>query len=119
MKKHTKIYYQFFDYGLQDFVPCEISGLKAVDIHHIHARGMGGSKKDKNDIQNLMAVTRIVHVVFGDKSDYMEFLEKAHDNFILTGEPYVKENPHHKAFDELLKYDEYKKIIEWNRRISQ
>ncbi len=55
MKKHTKLYLDYFGYGIEDFIPCESCGAKAVDIHHIEARGMGGDKK-ADDIKNLMAL---------------------------------------------------------------
>ena len=34
MQKHTKVYFDFFDYGMDDFIPCEMCGSKATDIHH-------------------------------------------------------------------------------------
>jgi hypothetical protein len=42
MKKYTKIYLKEFDYVMDDFIPCEICSKRAVDIHHIESRGMGG-----------------------------------------------------------------------------
>ena len=56
MQSHTKIYYQYFDYGEQDFVPCEVCGNQSVDIHHINGRG-----KDKDVIKNLIALCRKCH----------------------------------------------------------
>ena len=54
MKKHTKLYLDFFDYGEQDFVMCEMCEQdRAVDIHHLEGRRMGGSDK-KDYIENLM-----------------------------------------------------------------
>ena len=41
MKKHIKLYMDFFEYAEQDFIPCEMCGDKAVDVHHIERRGMG------------------------------------------------------------------------------
>ena len=39
MRKHTKVYLDFFNYGEQDFIPCEMEcGDKAVDIHHLQSR---------------------------------------------------------------------------------
>jgi len=61
MRKHTKIYFDYYDYGEQDFIACEICGCKAVDIHHLEAKGMGGSKT-KDYIENLIAVCREHHV---------------------------------------------------------
>jgi len=44
MKKHTRIYYKHYGYGIDDIVLCENCGSEAVDIHHIIKKGMGGSK---------------------------------------------------------------------------
>mgnify|MGYP003146222486 CR=1 FL=1 len=77
MKNHTKIYLKYFDYLGSEFIPCECCGSKAVDIHHIKARGMGGSSKD--DINNLMAVCRKCHLEYGDKTKHLEWLQKVHN----------------------------------------
>jgi 5-methylcytosine-specific restriction endonuclease McrA len=76
MKKHTKIYFDYFNYDICDFVPCETCGSKAVDIHHIDARGMGGS--DKDNIENLMALCRNCHIKYGDIKDKKEWLKELH-----------------------------------------
>ena len=73
MKKHTKIYFEHYGYDISDFIPCEICGAKAVDIHHIDARGMGGSNKD--NINNLMALCRECHVYYGDKKEFKDYLK--------------------------------------------
>ena len=80
MKKHTKLYMSFFGYCQDDFIPCEICGARAVDIHHIDARGMGGSKS-KDTIDNLMAVCREHHLEFGDKKQHIEYLKLIHGYF--------------------------------------
>ena len=87
MKKHTQIYLDAFGYDDTSFIPCEISGYKAVDIHHIEARGMGGDPKgDKDRIENLMAVTRKYHELYGDRPKYMAYLFKTHLMFMeLSG----------------------------------
>jgi 5-methylcytosine-specific restriction endonuclease McrA len=77
MKKHTKLYLDYFGYGIEDFIPCESCGSKAVDIHHIEARGMGGDKKADN-INNLMALCRQCHLVMGDTKTHMEYLKSKH-----------------------------------------
>ena len=81
MKHHVKIYLDFFGYSITDFIPSEISGGKAVDIHHIERRGMGGGK-NRDVIENLIALTRDEHIEYGDKKQYMEFLKEAHKKFI-------------------------------------
>ena len=88
MKKHTKIYMDYFGYDVSDFIPCEVCGKKAVDINHIIARGMGGSKK-LDVIENLMALCREHHVKYGDKSEYREFLQEAHEIFTSNQTPYL------------------------------
>ena len=51
----------FFDYGETDFVMCEFCQQdRAVDIHHLNSRGMGGSKT-KDYIENLMGLCRDCH----------------------------------------------------------
>jgi len=81
MKKHTQIYMKFFGYGIEDFIGCEVCGNKAVDIHHINSRGMGGTQ-DKDKIENLMAVCRMCHEKYGDKKEYLELLKQTHERFI-------------------------------------
>jgi len=61
MKKHTKIYFIHFDLSGFEFIACECCGSKAVDIHHIDPKGMGGSKT-KDYIENLIALCRVCHV---------------------------------------------------------
>ena len=78
MKKHTKIYMQYFNYVLDDFIPCEVCGSRAVDIHHIENRGSGGSK-DKDRIENLMAVCRPCHLVYGDVPFKVQWLKDLHE----------------------------------------
>lgn len=73
MKKHTKIYFEHYGYDISDFIPCEICGAKAVDIHHIDARGMGGTNKD--NINNLMALCRECHIYYGDKKEFKDYLK--------------------------------------------
>ena len=81
MRKHTRIYLDYFGYGEEDYVPCEICGRKSTEIHHIKARGMGGSKH-LDHIENLMAVDRECHIKFGDKKQYMDFLRDTHEEFM-------------------------------------
>ena len=81
MKKYTKQYFTYFGYALDDFLPCEVCGGKAVDIHHIDCKGMGGSTL-KDNIENIMAVCRSCHLEYGDKKQHIDFLREKHLNFI-------------------------------------
>jgi 5-methylcytosine-specific restriction endonuclease McrA len=77
MQKHTQIYLQGMGYKKTDFIPCEVCGSQAVDIHHINARGMGGSNT-ADVIENLMGLCRNCHIEYGDKKQYKEFLKEIH-----------------------------------------
>jgi len=81
VKKHTRVYMSFFGYDVSDFIPCEVCGSQAQDIHHIECRGMGGTKQ-ADTIQNLMAVCRDCHINFGDKKEHKEYLQDVHDYFL-------------------------------------
>jgi len=61
MKKHVRVYRDYFGLGDDDIQMCEYChrGV-AVDIHHIEPRGMGGSK-DKDYIENLIGLCRPCH----------------------------------------------------------
>ena len=80
LKQHIKIYLDAFGYDETDYIPSEIGG-KAVDIHHIVSRGMGGTK-EKDRIENLMALTREQHLKYGDKKIYMKMLLTTHWCFL-------------------------------------
>jgi 5-methylcytosine-specific restriction endonuclease McrA len=60
MKKYIKLYLEARNLAPTDFIPCEVCGAQAADIHHIQARGMGGSKLRDNP-QNLIALCRACH----------------------------------------------------------
>jgi 5-methylcytosine-specific restriction endonuclease McrA len=77
LRKHTKVYLSYFNFDTTDFIPCEVCNSQAVDIHHIKARGMGGSK-DADNISNLMALCRNCHLEYGDKKQHLDFLIKIH-----------------------------------------
>lgn len=78
MKPYTRIYMRFFGYDESDFIACEVCGAKAVDIHHIDSRKMGGTKS-KDVIENLMALCRSCHINYGDKKKFVAVLRGHHD----------------------------------------
>ena len=77
MKKHTRLYLEAFSFDVSDFIPCEVCNARATDIHHLKARGIGGSKT-KDTKENLMALCRTCHIKYGDKKQYYEFLVEKH-----------------------------------------
>jgi len=81
MKNHTKVYMKYFNFKIQQDCFCEICDSYAQDIHHIDARGMGGSS-DKDDIKNLMALCRKHHILYGDVPDKKEWLLEIHLKFM-------------------------------------
>ena len=74
MKKHTKIYLDSLGYNDTDFTPCEITGCKGVDIHHILSR--------ENRIENLMLLTRDKHIQHGEIKSDMCYLLRKHRDFL-------------------------------------
>ena len=83
MKKHTKVYLQGMGYDITDFIPCEVCSSKAVDIHHIEARGMGGTKM-ADTLENLMALCRQCHFQYGDIKLYKEWLQEIHEKKLFN-----------------------------------
>lgn len=77
-KKYKEIYINALGYHKGDFIGSELSGLPAVDIHHIIGRG----KKGEDRIENLIAVTREEHIQYGDKKQHMVYLLTRHMNFL-------------------------------------
>jgi hypothetical protein len=89
MKPYTKIYMDYFEYKIPEDVTCEICGRPAVDINHIKARGMGGNpKRDKDRIENLMAMCREDHLRYGDvPGEVREMLTSVHLSFMRQNKP--------------------------------
>ena len=85
MKNHTKVYFNYFEYGEQDFVPSEYSGAGAGGIHHLTGRGKG-----KDEIWNLIGITSEEHdkVHFPkpgeDGKAFNEELKKCHAEVLLS-----------------------------------
>jgi hypothetical protein len=96
MKPHTKIYMNALGYDTCDFMPCEITGSRGVDIHHIFNR--------ENRIENLMLLTRVKHVEFGEIKSKMVYLLETHRDFLIINGVRFDNN----WFEELIKkYKEY------------
>ena len=89
---YKQVYCEYFGYHRYDFVVCELSGAPAVDIHHIDSRG-SGSSRFKDNIENLMAITRELHTEFGDIAELKEILYLMHNVFMETRQPIFHFNP--------------------------
>jgi hypothetical protein len=72
---------QFFSYGEGEFIPCEVTGQRANDVHHISARGMGGSD-EKDFAENLCALTRRVHDLAESEKILEDTMKAIHMSFI-------------------------------------
>tara|TARA_R110000796_G_scaffold90263_1_gene194092 strand:- start:3842 stop:4141 length:300 start_codon:yes stop_codon:yes gene_type:complete len=75
MRKHTKIYMKSLGYDTCDFMPCEITGSRGIDIHHIVDR--------ENRIENLMLLTRVKHTELGEIKSKMGYLLETHRDFLM------------------------------------
>tara|TARA_R100000808_G_C2069121_1_gene97365 strand:- start:285 stop:581 length:297 start_codon:yes stop_codon:yes gene_type:complete len=76
MQKHTKVYMQFFDYGEQDFIPCEMCGSRATDIHHIERRTR--NKVTNDFVENLVGLCRDCHIKAESDSMFNMFCRIQH-----------------------------------------
>jgi len=84
LKGYKKIYCDAMGYVEGDFIPCEVCGSEAHDIHHLKAKGMGGTTDPyKNSIFNLMGLCRNCHEKYGDKKQYMHSLFMKHVKTII------------------------------------
>lgn len=58
MKPYVKSYMDHYGIGEQDYITCRAClGRRAVDIHHIKFRSLGGT----DEISNLIALCRYCH----------------------------------------------------------
>ena len=81
MKKHVKIYLKSMGYNDTDWIGCEICEKTAVDIHHIHRRGIGGNS-NSDHVNNLMALCRKCHIEYGDVPYLIDKLTAIHDKWL-------------------------------------
>lgn len=57
-----------------EYIPSELSAIKAVDIHHLCTR--------EDRIENLMALTREEHAFLGENKKYTFFLLCIHELYL-------------------------------------
>ena len=67
---------KFFGYDTASFIPCEVCGKEAKDLHHLTPRSL---RKDLiNKIDNLMALCREHHDQAGSDHQFNESLRLIH-----------------------------------------
>jgi hypothetical protein len=82
VKPYVKTYLQYFGYSGFEFIPCEVCGSKAVDIHHLTPRSL---RKDLiNKIDNLTALCRGCHDRAGRDRAFNDELRYIHRRKLLA-----------------------------------
>lgn len=77
MQPHVQLYLKSFGLTVGCWIGCEVCNRTAVDIHHIEARGMGGTSAE-DVIENLMALCRKCHDDYGDIAEFKLYLIRIH-----------------------------------------
>lgn len=80
MKRHIKIYCDYFGISEQDDKRlCEHCRIRLItDIHHIKPRGMGGKNEKVDVIENLIGLCRNCHILAESKKLSKEYLFDIH-----------------------------------------
>jgi 5-methylcytosine-specific restriction endonuclease McrA len=79
LKKHTKIYCDYFGILENDYVACEYChAQRMTDVHHITPRGMGGKNPRVDVISNLIGLCRDCHNLAEAKKISKEDLKRQH-----------------------------------------
>lgn len=86
MQKYIKIYCDAFGYCYDEFIPSELSNEQAADVHHIIFRSQGG----KDEIENLMALTRDEHDESHGGELKRDYLQEKHNQFMKRHENRIK-----------------------------
>ncbi len=91
MVDYKKTYFNHFGLGLDDVCYCEICYFEGRShrmnwVHHINAKGMGGTKK-KYTIEELQGICYNCDVKYGDRTDHKEYLQNIHNQFLINN-PY-------------------------------
>jgi len=80
-KSYKQKYLKFFQYGHDEFVPDEIDGSQAMDIHHVRFRST--SHKNQHSIFNIMAINRENHNRCHSRYITEEQAQFHHDEFVI------------------------------------
>ena len=73
MSKHVDNYHKARGIYKGEFIPCEVCGAIAVDIHHVLFKSQGGT----DDIENLVALCRYDHDVAHGKIHGVQLTKEA------------------------------------------
>ena len=101
MSPTKELYYKKMGYIPGEFVPCEITGGELHDANHIDARGMGG-RPSMDFIENLIGLSRNVHLIVGDKKKYKDELRRQHLLFMKDRTPLYYRDPENWMLKEIL-----------------
>ena len=84
MPNHTAVYMKGINAVPGDWLPCEICGGTAVDIHHSEPKGAGGNPNgDKDTIENLMGLCRSCHLKCESGEIPKEKQKEIHNRFLI------------------------------------
>ena len=86
MQKYIKTYCDYFGYVEDEFIPSELSGAEASEVHHISFRSRLGG----DNIENLMALTRGEHEEAHGGKYTQKFLQEKHNQFMKMHENRTK-----------------------------
>ena len=75
MIKYKKIYLDFWNLTVADFIPCVYCSSPSIDIHHLVFKSQGG--KDEPD--NLIALCRCCHEKAHADRNFNKYLKELHE----------------------------------------
>ena len=88
LKKHTKVFMDYWGYDIPEVVTCMVCYSPAVDLHHIQGRKMGSSD-NKDHPTNLASLCRACHEKTASKKFnafvYTKLLERIIDKVEKDG----------------------------------
>lgn len=115
MKPYIKTYLSYFKLDNPDEGIDELFGFMGNNVHHIYARGMGGSKL-RDNIENLMCLRQDVHEIVGDKSAFRELLIDAHKLYMQEQLSFLQASPNDSRWELFKDYPELYSLIQTERR---
>ncbi len=75
MQNHVKVYLEHFGYSGYEFMPCEVCGGPATEIHHIVPRSLIFGK-ERDAITNLIGLCRPDHERAHNDRDFNDSLQE-------------------------------------------